>query len=388
MRDPLSSKIEDMPLSGIRKFFDVAAMMDDVISLGVGEPDFDTPLKVREEGIRSLEKGQTTYTSNSGLQELRDEIAVYTQRTLGLSYDPSIEVLITVGGSEAIDGALRVMLDAGDEVLLPEPAFVSYKPCTIMADGVPVTIPLKNENDFKLTVEELEAAWTPKSKILILSFPNNPTGAVMTAEDLEPIAKFCVEKDLYVLSDEIYAELTYNGKHASIATFPGMRERTVIINGFSKAFAMTGWRLGWACGPKKILEQMLKLHQYAIMCAPTTAQHAAIVALCECMPEVEEMRLAYDERRKYLHTEFARLGMPAFEPFGAFYMFPSIQRFGLASDEFATRLLEEQNLAIVPGTAFGDSGEGFLRVSYAYSMEELREAIVRLERFIASLGTE
>jgi len=385
MRDPLSQKIGNIPPSGIRKFFDVAATMEDVISLGVGEPDFDTPLKVREEAKRSLDKGQTTYTSNSGLQELRDEIAVYTERTIGVKYNPATEVLITVGGSEAIDATLRCMLNPGDEVLLPEPAFVSYHPCTIMADGVPVPIPLQDKNDFRLTVGELEAAHTPKSKILILSFPNNPTGAIMTAEDLAPIAEFCVANDLYVISDEIYSELSYKDDHVSIASFPGMRDRTVVINGFSKGFAMTGWRLGWACGPELIIEQVLKLHQYAIMCAPTTSQHAAIVALRDCADEVIQMRESYNERREFLMAEFDRMGISCFEPFGAFYLFPSIAQFGLSSDDFAMRILEEERLAVVPGTAFGASGEGFLRLCYAYSMEELKEAVVRFERFINSL---
>jgi aminotransferase len=385
MRNPLSQKITGIPSSGIRKFFDIAATMDDVISLGVGEPDFDTPWKVRAEGILSLEKGQTTYTSNAGLQELRDEISAYTERTIGVKYDSGTETLITVGGSEAIDAALRCMIDPGDEVLLPEPSFVSYHPCTIMADGVPKVIPLQNKNQFKLTVEELEEALTPKSKILVLSFPNNPTGAVMTKEDLAPIADFVVKNDLYVLSDEIYSELNYQDKHVSIASFPGMRERTVVINGFSKGFAMTGWRLGWAVGPQLIIEQMLKLHQYAIMCAPTMSQYAAITALKYCAEEVAEMRESYNERRMFLMGEFARLGISCFEPFGAFYLFPSIERFGLSSDEFATRILQEERLAVVPGTAFGASGEGFLRISYAYSMDELKEAMVRLERFINKL---
>ncbi|MCL2745599.1 MAG: aminotransferase class I/II-fold pyridoxal phosphate-dependent enzyme [Coriobacteriia bacterium] len=385
MRNPLSQKITNMPPSGIRKFFDVAATMEDVVSLGVGEPDFDTPLKVREAGIESLRKGQTTYTSNSGLQELRDEIAAYMQRSIGMSYDSGTEVLVTVGGSEGIDATLRCLLNPGDEVLLPEPTFVSYRPCTIMSDGVPITIPLKNENQFRLTAAELEAAITPKSKVLILSFPNNPTGAIMTKEDLVPIAELAIKHDLIVISDEIYAELTYQGEHVSIASLPGMRERTVIINGFSKAFAMTGWRLGWVCGPELIVEQILKLHQYALMCAPTTSQYAAIVALRDCSDEVAEMRESYNERRKFLLKEFDRLGMECFEAMGAFYLFPSIQRFGLSSDEFATRIIQEERLAVVPGTAFGDSGEGFLRISYAYSIEDLKEAIVRLERFIKKL---
>jgi len=385
MRNPLSQKITNIPHSGIRKFFEVAATMEDVISLGVGEPDFDTPLKVRKEGIASLEQGHTTYTSNSGLQELRDGVAAYMKRTIGIDYDTSTEIVITVGGSEAIDATLRCMLDPGDEVIVPEPAFVSYDPCTIMAGGVPVAIPLKNENQFKLTVEELAAAYTPKSKVLILSFPNNPTGAIMTKEDLAPIAEFAVENDLYVISDEIYSELSYKGDHVSIASFPGMRDRTIIINGFSKGFAMTGWRLGWVCGPELIVAQVLKLHQYAIMCAPTTSQYAAIVAINDCDEEVAMMRESYNERRKYMLGEFERLGISCFEPGGAFYLFPSIERFGLSSDDFAMRILQEERLAVVPGTAFGASGEGFLRICYAYSMEELKEAIIRLERFISKL---
>ncbi|MCL2680250.1 MAG: aminotransferase class I/II-fold pyridoxal phosphate-dependent enzyme [Coriobacteriia bacterium] len=385
MRSPLSQKIVGIPPSGIRKFFDVAATMDDVISLGVGEPDFDTPENVRAAGIASLQAGQTTYTSNAGLQELRDEISRYMSRSIGVDYGAQTEVLVTVGGSEAIDAALRCMLDPGDEVLLPEPSFVSYHPCTVMADGVPVVIPLQNKNDFKLTVEELQQALTPRSKVLVLSFPNNPTGAIMTKDELAPIADFVKQNDMYVISDEIYSELNYLDKHASIASFPGMRERTVVINGFSKGFAMTGWRLGWACGPAEIIQELLKLHQYAIMCAPTTSQYAAIVALTDCDDQVAAMRAAYNERREFLVAEFKRLGLPCFEPFGAFYIFPSIEKFGMTSDDFATRLLHTERLAVVPGTAFGASGEGFLRISYAYSLKDLKEAMVRLERFINTL---
>jgi aminotransferase len=388
MKDQLSQKISNIPPSGIRKFFDIAATMEDVVSLGVGEPDFDTPLKVREAGIESLRKGQTTYTSNAGIQELRDEIANYMEQSIGVKYDSASEVLVTVGGSEGIDATLRCLLNPGDEVLLPEPTFVSYHPCTLMSDGVPVSIPLQNKNQFRLTAEELEAAITPKSKVLILSFPNNPTGAIMTKEDLEPIAELAIKHDLIVISDEIYAELSYEDKHVSIASLPGMRDRTVVINGFSKAFAMTGWRLGWVCGPEAIVEQVLKLHQYALMCAPTTSQYAAIVALRDCMDEVAVMRDSYNERRQFLLKEFDRLGMECFEAKGAFYLFPSIQRFGLSSDEFATRIVQEERLAVVPGTAFGESGEGFLRISYAYSVEDLKEAIVRLERFIKKLESE
>jgi aminotransferase len=385
MRSPLSNKIIEIEPSGIRKFFDVASQMEDAISLGVGEPDFDTPWRIREEGIFSLERGRTFYTSNAGLQELRKEICKYLQRKIGVSYHPNTETLVTVGGSEAIDVGLRCMLDPGDEVLIPQPSYVSYLPCTVMADGVPVVIPLKHENQFKLTVEDLEEHITPKSKILIMPFPNNPTGSIMTREDLEPIAKFVIEHDLYVMSDEIYSELTYATQHVSIASLPGMRERTLVINGFSKGFAMTGWRLGYCCGPQMIIEQMVKLHQYAIMCAPTNSQYAAIEGLKNCEQEVEEMREAYDQRRRFLMHEFKRMGLECFEPFGAFYVFPSIREFGMTSEEFANEFLFEEKVAVVPGTAFGECGEGFLRISYAYSLEDLKEALGRLEHFITRL---
>lgn len=384
-RNPLSKKAVSLAPSGIRKFFDIVSEMEDAISLGVGEPDFDTPWRVREEGIYSLERGRTFYTSNAGLKELKIEISRYLERTIYVTYNHASEVLVTVGGSEAIDLAFRAMLDSGDEVLIPQPSYVSYLPCAVLADGVPVTIPLKHENAFRLTREELEAAITPRTKILVLPFPNNPTGSVMTREDLEPIAEVVKEHDLYVVSDEIYSELTYSGQHCSIASLPGMRERTLVINGFSKGFAMTGWRLGYVCGPAPIVEQMTKIHQYAIMCAPTTSQYAAVEALRNCGKDVENMRESYNQRRRFLMNEFRKMGLQCFEPFGAFYAFPSIQEFGMTSEEFATRLLQEEKVAVVPGTAFGDCGEGFLRISYAYSLEDLKEAIGRLEKFVRRL---
>ena len=388
MRNPLSKKIIQVQPSGIRKFFDLANEMEDVISLGVGEPDFDTPWRIREEGIFSLERGRTFYTSNAGLLELRKEICAYLGRKIGVEYDPVEETMVTVGGSEAIDVALRCMLDPGDEVLIPQPSYVSYLPCTMMADGVPVIVELKNENEFKLTVADLEKHVSERTKILVMPFPNNPTGAIMTREDLEPIAKFVEEHDLYVLSDEIYSELSYKGKHVSIAEFPGMRERTIVINGFSKGFAMTGWRLGYCCGPAKILKQMIKLHQFAIMCAPTNSQYAAVEGLRHCEDEVEEMRKAYDQRRRFLMHEFKRIGLDCFEPFGAFYVFPDIRKFGMTSEEFASRLLYEEKIAVVPGTAFGECGEGFLRISYAYSLEDLKVALARIEHFIEGMQSE
>lgn len=388
MRNPIAKKITQVRPSGIRKFFDIASEMDDVISLGVGEPDFDTPWRIREEGIFSLERGRTFYTSNAGLQELRDEICRYLDRKIHVSYDPKKETMVTVGGSEAIDVALRCMLDPGDEVLIPQPSYVSYVPCTIMADGVPVIVELKNKNEFKLTVEDMEKKITGRTKILVMPFPNNPTGSIMTKEDLEPVAEFVKEHDLYVLSDEIYSELSYKGDHVSIASLPGMRERTIVINGFSKGFAMTGWRLGYCCGPEAILKQMIKLHQFAIMCAPTNSQYAAVEGLRGCEEEVEEMRKAYNQRRRFLMHEFARMGLECFEPYGAFYVFPSIEEFQMSSDEFATRLLKEERVAVVPGSAFGDCGEGFLRISYAYSLEDLKVALGRLGHFIQRLRNE
>jgi len=388
MRNPIAKKITQVRPSGIRKFFDIASEMDDVISLGVGEPDFDTPWRIREEGIFSLERGRTFYTSNAGLQELRDEICRYLDRKIHVSYDPKKETMVTVGGSEAIDVALRCMLDPGDEVLIPQPSYVSYVPCTIMADGVPVIVELKNKNEFKLTVEDMEKKITGRTKILVMPFPNNPTGSIMTKEDLEPVAEFVKEHDLYVLSDEIYSELSYKGDHVSIASLPGMRERTIVINGFSKGFAMTGWRLGYCCGPEAILKQMIKLHQFAIMCAPTNSQYAAVEGLRGCEEEVEEMRKAYNQRRRFLMHEFARMGLECFEPYGAFYVFPSIEEFQMSSDEFATRLLKEERVAVVPGSAFGECGEGFLRIYYAYSLEDLKVSLGRLGHFIQRLRNE
>ena len=388
MRNPLSKKVVGIQPSGIRKFFDIVSEMPDAISLGVGEPDFDTPWRIREEGIYTLEKGKTFYTSNSGLKDLKVEICKYLKRKVNVEYDFNNEVIVTVGGSEGIDIALRAMLDPGDEVLIPQPSYVSYLPCTILANGTPVTIPLQEKNDFKLTAEELEAYITPKTKILIMPFPNNPTGAIMTKEDLEPVVEVIKKHDLFVISDEIYSELTYGSQHVSIASFEGMKERTILINGFSKAFAMTGWRLGYACGPKEIIEQMIKIHQYAIMCAPTNSQYAAVEALRNCDEEVQEMMEAYNQRRRFLMSEFRRMGIQCFEPFGAFYVFPSVQEFGMTSEEFALRFLEEELVAVVPGTAFGDCGEGFLRISYAYSIEDLKVALGRFEKFIERLRKE
>lgn len=385
MRNAISKKIEGIQPSGIRKFFDVVSEMPDAISLGVGEPDFDTPYSVREEGIYALEKGRTFYTSNAGLKELREEISRYLKRKYSLDYDADNEIMVTVGGSEAIDVALRCMVDPGDEVLIPTPCYVSYLPCAIMADAVPKVIELKAENQFKLTRQELIDSITDKTKILILAFPNNPTGAIMTKEELEELVPVIIEHDLFVISDEIYSELTYDNKHCSIASLPGMKERTVTINGFSKAFAMTGWRLGYACAPKEIMKQMIKLHQFAIMCAPTNSQFAAIEALKNCDDDVDRMVEAYNQRRRFLLNSFKEMGIDCFEPFGAFYVFPSIAKFGMTSEEFANRLLREQKLAVVPGTAFGECGEGFVRISYAYSIENLKQGMDRIRKFIESL---
>ncbi|MBE5832218.1 MAG: aminotransferase class I/II-fold pyridoxal phosphate-dependent enzyme [Butyrivibrio sp.] len=385
MRNPIGSKVVDIKPSGIRKFFDIVHETEGAISLGVGEPDFDTPWHIRDEGIYSLEKGRTFYTSNSGLVELRKEIAAYMKRTQGIDYDPLSEIFVTVGGSEAIDLAFRAMIDEGDEVLIPQPSYVSYEPCAILADAKPVIIELKEENEFRLTAEEVLEKVTDKTKILVLPFPNNPTGAIMEKEDLEAIAKVVIEKDLYVLSDEIYGELSYKNKHVSIASLPGMKERTILINGFSKAYAMTGWRLGYACGPEIIMKQMVKIHQFAIMCAPTTSQYAAVEALKNGDDDIKVMREEYNHRRRYLLNEFKKLGLPCFEPYGAFYVFPCIKKFGMSSDDFCTRLLKEEKLAVVPGNAFGDSGEGYIRISYAYSMENLKTAMERFEHFISKL---
>ena len=388
MRNPLNEKITTIKPSGIRKFFDIASEMKDAISLGVGEPDFDTPWHIRDEGIFSLEKGRTFYTSNAGLKELRIEISKYLSRRFHLEYDPLKEILITVGGSEGIDNAFRAMLDPGDEVLIPQPSYVSYEPCCILAGGVPVIIELKEENQFRLTPEELEAAITPKTKILVLPYPNNPTGAVMEKSDLEAISEIIIRNDLFVLSDEIYAELCYLEEHTSIASLPGMRDRTVVINGFSKSHAMTGWRLGYACGPQEIMDQILKIHQFAIMCAPTNSQYAAVEAMKNGDEDGAMMREQYNQRRRYLMHEYGRLGLQCFEPFGAFYTFPSIREFNMSSDDFVLRFLREEKVAVVPGTAFGDCGEGFLRISYAYSLDSLKEAVGRLERFILRLRRE
>ena len=389
MREALNSFIAGIPSSGIRKFFDIGSEMNDpeVISLGVGEPDFDTPWHVREEGIDSLTKGKTFYSPNAGLKSLRDEISAFMQRRYGLSYDPAHEIIVTVGGSEAIDLAFRAMLDPGDEVIVPEPSYVSYKPCAVLAGGVPRVLELREKDAFKLRPEDLERCINEKTKILLLCYPNNPTGAVMDREDLEPIAELVKKHDLFVVSDEIYSELNYTGRpHVSIATLPGMRERTIVINGFSKSYAMTGWRLGYTAGPRHIMDQMLKIHQYAIMCAPTTAQYAAVEALKNGDEDIEYMRREYDGRRRYLLKRFRDMGIGCFEAEGAFYVFPDISRYGLSSDEFAQRLLHEQKLAVVPGTAFGSSGEGHLRVSYAYSLNDLKRALDRIEAFVSGLG--
>lgn len=389
MRNPLSKTIVTIEPSGIRKFFDIVSEMDDAISLGVGEPDFDTPWHIRDEGIYSLERGRTFYTSNAGLKELKIEISKFLSRKYNLNYDYKHEVLVTVGGSEAIDIAMRAMLDPGDEVLIPQPSYVSYLPCAVLANGVPVPIELKAENEFRLTKEELEEAVTPKTKLLVLPFPNNPTGAVMRKKDLEAIAEVVEKHDLFVISDEIYSELTYGEEaHTSFASLPGMWERTITINGFSKSHAMTGWRLGYACGPRVILDQMLKIHQFAIMCAPTTSQYAAVEALRHGDEDIERMREQYDGRRRYVMKRLEDMGLPYFEPLGAFYIFPCIKEFGMTSDEFATKLLQDQKIAVVPGTAFGACGEGFLRISYAYSLESLKTALDRMEKFVIKLRNQ
>ena len=388
MRDMLADKVVAIKPSGIRKFFDIVNEMQDAISLGVGEPDFETPWHIRDEGIYSLEQGRTFYTSNAGLKELREEVCNTIERRQGIVYNWKNEVLITVGGSEGIDAGLRAVINPGDEVLIPQPSYVSYEPCAILAGAKPVIINLKNENQFRLTVAELEEAITPKTKVLILPYPNNPTGAIMDKSDLEAIAEVIKKHDLLVLSDEIYSELTYTDKHVSIASLPGMKERTIYINGFSKAYAMTGWRLGYACGPAEIIQQMTKIHQFAIMCAPTTSQYAAVDALKNGDEDIAMMREAYNERRRYLMHEFKEMGLPCFEPFGAFYMFPCIKEFGMTSEDFATRFLQEEKVAVVPGTAFGDCGEGYLRISYAYSLEKLKIAMERLKVFLGRLRAE
>ncbi len=390
MRKAIADQVEQIKPSGIRKFFDIVSEMKDAISLGVGEPDFDTPWHIRDEGIYSLEKGRTFYTSNAGLKELKIEITKYLDRRYGVQYDFNKEVIVTVGGSEAIDIGLRAMINpgVGEEVLIPQPSYVSYEPCAILAGAKPVIIELKAENEFRLTAKELRDAITEKSKVLVLPFPNNPTGAIMERKDLEEIAKVIEEKDLFVISDEIYAELSYKGEHASITQLPGMKERTILINGFSKSYAMTGWRLGYACGPEEIITQMIKIHQFAIMCAPTTSQYAAVDALKNGDDDVAMMRESYDQRRRFVMNTLKEMNLPCFEPYGAFYVFPCIKEFGMTSDEFATRFLEEEKVAIVPGTAFGDCGEGFLRISYAYSIDNLREALGRLAKFVDRLRKE
>ena len=385
MSIPISKTVIGLKKSGIRKFFDIVSEMKDVISLGVGEPDFDTPWHIREEGIYALEKGKTFYTSNAGLKELRYEISNYLKRTQNIIYNPDNEIIVTVGGSEAIDIGLRAMVNVGDEVVIPQPSYVSYEPCAVLAGATPVIIDLKEENEFRLTANELKNAITNKTRILILPFPNNPTGAIMEQKDLEEIARVCIENDIYVMSDEIYGELSYKEKHVSIASIAGMKERTILINGFSKAYAMTGWRLGYACGPKEIIEQMVKIHQYAIMCAPTTSQYSAVEALKKGAEDVKLMRESYNQRRRFLMNAFKEMGLKCFEPYGAFYVFPCIKEFGMTSEEFAMKFLEEEHVAVVPGTAFGDSGEGFLRISYAYSIENLKKAMTRLKRFVEKL---
>lgn len=388
MTKPLSDIVETIKPSGIRKFFDIVSEMKDAISLGVGEPDFDTPWHIRDEGIYALSKGKTFYTSNAGLKELREEICKYLKRTQNIEYNPLKEVIVTVGGSEAIDIGLRAIVNYGDEVIIPQPAYVSYEPCTILAGAKPVIINLKAENEFRLTPEELENAIIDKTKVLILPFPNNPTGAIMEREDLEKIAKIIIKHDLYVMSDEIYGELTYKGEHVSIASIAGMKERTILINGFSKAYAMTGWRLGYACGPEAIIKQMTKIHQFAIMCAPTTSQYAAVEALKNGDEDVKMMRQAYNQRRRFLLNAFKEMNVKCFEPYGAFYVFPCIKEFGMTSEEFATKFLEEEKVAAVPGNAFGDSGEGYLRISYAYSLENLKIAMERFKKFVEKLRAE
>ena len=385
MRDFVSDKIKNIKPSGIRKFFDIANNIEDCISLGVGEPDFDTPWHITEEGIYSLEQGRTFYTSNQGMPELREEISKWNKRKYNLDYSPE-EIIVTCGGSEAIDIALRATINPGDEVIILEPNYVCYEPDILLAGGIPIKIQLKNENEFRLTPEELESVITPKTKILLINYPNNPTGAIMTKEDLEKIASVIIKHDLLVVSDEIYSELTYVGKHFSIGALPNMRERTITINGFSKTFSMTGWRLGYVMGPKAIIDQVKKIHQYVVMSAPTISQYAGLEALRNGDEDIEKMKKEYDKRRKYLLKEFARLGLPCFEPRGAFYIFPDIRKYGMSSEEFATELLNKEHVVVVPGTAFGESGEGFVRISYAYSLDALKESIRRIEKFLNAIS--
>lgn len=385
MEDMILPKINNTPPSGIRKFFDLINEMQGVISLGIGEPDFVTPWNVREAGIYSLEKGHTHYSSNAGLLELRNEISNYVSRKYNLKYNPKDEILVTVGGSEGIDAAIRALCEPGDEVIIPEPSFVAYKGCTMFTGATPVSINLRHEDEFKLTPELLEAAITERTKVLILPFPNNPTGAIMTREELEPIVEILKDKDIVVLSDEIYAELTYEGKHVSIASFPEMKDKTLVINGFSKAFAMTGWRLGYACGHKVLIDAMKKIHQYGIMCAPTTSQHAAIEALRNCDEDVLEMVKEYNMRRRVLVHGFRKLGLDCFEPKGAFYVYPCIKSTGLNSDEFCEKLLMSKKVLVVPGNAFGACGEGFVRACYASSMDNIKEALQRIGEFLEEI---
>ena len=381
----VAQKIQDLPFSGIRRFFDVAAKMKDAVSLGVGEPDFETPWNIREAAVYHLENHRTVYTSNSGTIELRTEISNYLRTRFDLDYNPEDEVLVTVGGSEAIDLSLRAIINPGDEIIYVEPCFVPYRPCIVMAGGVPVPIKAKAENNFKLTAAELEAAITPKTKALFINYPCNPTGAVMEKEDLEAIAAVLRDKNIAVISDEIYAELTYGKRHVSIASLPGMRERTIVHSGFSKAFAMTGWRLGYICAPAELVSAMTKIHQYTIMCVATTTQYAGVEALKNSIGSVEKMKEAFDGRRRLMLDGFKKIGLPCFEPLGAFYLFPSIAQTGLTSEDFCVRLLNEEKLAVVPGTAFGECGEGFVRCSYAYSTHELKIALERLGRFISKI---
>lgn len=388
MRDFICDKIKKIKPSGIRRLFDIASEIPDVISLGVGEPDFDTPWHVREEGIYALQKGCTFYTSNAGLPELRQEICRNIGKKYGLDYDSKNEIVVTIGGSEAIDIALRALINPGDEVICPEPCFVSYQPCIVLSDGVPVPIELTAETEFRLTPDKLEAAITKKTKALLMSFPSNPTGAIMERNDLEKIAEIIIRHDLIVISDEIYSELSYKNHHVSIANIPGMKERTILINGFSKAYAMTGWRLGYAMAPAHIMEYMLKIHQFTIMSAPTISQYAAVAALRNGESDIEMMRESYDQRRRYLMEAFKKMGLPCFEPFGAFYVFPDISEFGMTSEEFCTALLTAENVAAVPGSAFGECGDGHVRISYAYSVDTLKEAIKRIARFIETLRQE
>jgi len=386
LTDRINPIVRNIPPSGIRKFFDIVTEMKDAISLGVGEPDFVTPWRVREAGIYSLEKGHTHYTSNWGLAELREEISRYTYRKYNLLYDPKDEIIVTVGGSEGIDIALRALAGPGDEVLVQQPCFVSYKPCVEFCGATPIIVETKEENQFKLTAQGIEEMITPRTKLLIMSFPNNPTGATMTKEELEPIAEIIKKHDLLVISDEIYSELTYGLRHTSIASLPDMRDRTIVINGFSKAFAMTGWRMGYTCAHRDITGAMFKVHQYAIMCSPTTSQHAAIEALKSCDDEVEMMNREYDRRRRLIVDGLRKAGLKCFEPQGAFYAFPSIKETGFNSNDFCEKLLMEERLAVVPGNAFGESGEGFVRMSYAYSIDTINSALERINHFMSGLG--